>query len=948
MPLFAFVLASYLLFFSFPVVAVEEISKEPVLPGECSAAEMTRQFQLKNGLKVIILTDTDAKTSSVALDVQAGYRDDPADIPGMAHFLEHMLFLGTEDRPEPHSYRTFFSSNGGDSNATTRYDSTTYYYTIDPDAFFESLDIFSNQFTRPLLSPLYVGKEKMAINAEFQYRKDGTYRQVFDVAKNAFFMPHPIQKFGIGNLESLSKYDDEELAKRMRQWWQEHYSADKMSLVIHSSYTPDEIETRVRKLFSAIPQNTQDVGPDSTTLEYQKELPLLAKAHLDDEERAMVLLFPVPKIESDLDLSAYSFIEFMLERRLPQSFVNNVQGRRFAGNVHVDTLKEYSDTPLLEIYIDLYYYGGEKYWQVVQQLMLYVEKLRNEPLEQWRVDEFNLTEALEWCFSNNRNISLAARNLNKFGYEHVYSANKVAKEYDAASYKAILDSITVENMMAVVAHPHFSGNKETPWYRIEYEVDQISSSTQKNYYPNGEITHLIERPEQNPYLPSKIMEITKAEKGAIRALDIARNIESWHQYDTELIDPKAYFFIELTSPLVESSRKNSSLITLLESFLNEQLKYAKATARDANSEIEIVRVKHGLEIRFEGYAEGIDAMLDVVLDKLGNFRLRKDRFINYRYGWVEYLKDFETIHPLTQAEDLKGNLLAGPHLSYGEQQAGMRASQETALRVLLKEWKNNISLKTLVYGNVDESLAKSWNIKVKNALVTSETDTTAVQEVARLPFGISRIISESEFDDSVVDIYVQGWNSSFEEKSRFYLAEALIAERFFSELRTEQQAGYVTNAEFQRFRHVPGLNFYIQSPYQSAEKIESEIVNYLIDFTDDLSALTDSDFQKQVAVLQVQFEKPADNLSTEAYRKWRSIRHENKDFDYRNKIAESLSKITKTDFIEWYKTRFVNYRRLLSVLVEGTSHSLPWGWEFKNSDTIIDDFEDFVDEHGYL
>ncbi|HEX7927655.1 MAG TPA: insulinase family protein, partial [bacterium] len=78
-----------------------------------------RALVLPNGMKAMLIQDTRADRSGASISVGAGSLMDPQNRPGLAHFLEHMLFLGTEKYPKAGDYQTFMSSNAGYSNAYT-------------------------------------------------------------------------------------------------------------------------------------------------------------------------------------------------------------------------------------------------------------------------------------------------------------------------------------------------------------------------------------------------------------------------------------------------------------------------------------------------------------------------------------------------------------------------------------------------------------------------------------------------------------------------------------------------------------------------------------------------------------------------------------------------------------------------------------------------------------
>lgn len=78
-----------------------------------------RFVTLSNGLRAVLVSDPNTTKSAAAIDVGNGYLSDPAELPGLAHFLEHMLFLGTEKYPSESAYADFIESHGGFSNAYT-------------------------------------------------------------------------------------------------------------------------------------------------------------------------------------------------------------------------------------------------------------------------------------------------------------------------------------------------------------------------------------------------------------------------------------------------------------------------------------------------------------------------------------------------------------------------------------------------------------------------------------------------------------------------------------------------------------------------------------------------------------------------------------------------------------------------------------------------------------
>ena len=93
-----------------------------------------RFLKLDNGLKVLLISDPQTDLAAASLSVHVGQFLDPKDRQGLAHFLEHMLFLGTEKYPVEGEYKKFITGNGGGTNASTSQEKTTYFFRVKNDA----------------------------------------------------------------------------------------------------------------------------------------------------------------------------------------------------------------------------------------------------------------------------------------------------------------------------------------------------------------------------------------------------------------------------------------------------------------------------------------------------------------------------------------------------------------------------------------------------------------------------------------------------------------------------------------------------------------------------------------------------------------------------------------------------------------------------------------------
>jgi insulysin len=213
------------------------------------AKRQTLKIRLTNGLEAYLIADPEATHAGAVLTVEAGSWHDPDAHPGLAHFLEHMLFLGTEKYPVESDYDRFIRAHNGKANAYTASDYTLYLFSIDPAAYEEALDRFAFFFKKPLFNPSGVDRELSAINQEFakNFNQDGIRENY--VRKALANNQHPFHRFNAGNSTALSKVTQ----KILREWYQDHYSAHLMHLIVYGPYSIEQLKSWIIEDFKDIP-----------------------------------------------------------------------------------------------------------------------------------------------------------------------------------------------------------------------------------------------------------------------------------------------------------------------------------------------------------------------------------------------------------------------------------------------------------------------------------------------------------------------------------------------------------------------------------------------------------------------------------------------------------------------------------------------------------------------
>ncbi|MHC4388040.1 MAG: M16 family metallopeptidase [Planctomycetota bacterium] len=179
---------------------------------------------LANGLVVIGEVNKSAKSAAVGFFARTGSRDESKEINGVSHFLEHMLFKGT-DKLSAFEVNESFDRTGAQFNAFTSEENTVYYAAVLPEYLAEVTELWI-ELMRPALRDDDFNIEKSVIKEEIAMYKDLPSFDVVDRCRNLYFGAHPCGNSVLGTEESIDKMS----AEQMRGYFANRYAPNNMVL----------------------------------------------------------------------------------------------------------------------------------------------------------------------------------------------------------------------------------------------------------------------------------------------------------------------------------------------------------------------------------------------------------------------------------------------------------------------------------------------------------------------------------------------------------------------------------------------------------------------------------------------------------------------------------------------------------------------------------------------
>jgi predicted Zn-dependent peptidase len=178
---------------------------------------------LDSGLTVVSQKMTEVRSASVGFWFDVGARDEPDRLAGTSHFLEHLLFKGTERRSAK-QIADEFDAVGGDVNAFTGKEATCYYARVLDDDLPMAIDVLSDMMTNSLIDPDEFESERRVILEEIAMHEDAPDELVHDLFYRQMWDGHPLGRPVLGYNETISEVTPDQV----REYWMERYGPANM------------------------------------------------------------------------------------------------------------------------------------------------------------------------------------------------------------------------------------------------------------------------------------------------------------------------------------------------------------------------------------------------------------------------------------------------------------------------------------------------------------------------------------------------------------------------------------------------------------------------------------------------------------------------------------------------------------------------------------------------
>ncbi|XP_019418987.1 PREDICTED: nardilysin-like [Lupinus angustifolius] len=872
------------------------------------------------------------KKAAAAMCVGIGSFSDPFEAQGLAHFLEHMLFMGSEEFPDENEYDSYLSKHGGSSNAYTETEHTCYHFEVKPEFLKGALQRFSQFFISPLVKTEAMEREVLAVDSEFNQALQSDACRLQQLQCHTSTPGHPLNRFFWGNKKSLVDAMEKgiNLREHIFKLYNDHYHGGLMKLVVIGGDSLDLLESWVVELFGAVKKGPQVKPKFSAEGPIWKSgkvywLEAVKDVHILD------LSWKLPCLHQEYLKKPEDYLAHLLGHEGRGSLLSYLKARGWATSLSAGVGDEgiYRSTiaSVFVMSIHLTDSGVEKIFDIIGSVYQFLKLLRQTSPQEWIFNELQNIGNMEFRFAEEQPqddyAAELSENLQFYPPEHVIYGDYVFKTWDEQLIEQILGFFIPENMRVDVVSKLFLKSEDfqsEPWFGSRYVEEDIAQNLMELWRNPPEIDSSLHLPSKNEFIPSdfsiraddsRINDFTNATSP--RCIIDEALIKFWYMLDSTFKVPRANTYFRINLKGGYDNAKSCVLSELFIHLLKDQLNEIIYQASIAKLETSVSYVGDKLELKVYGFNEKLPVLLSKVLSVAKSFMPTDDRFKVIKEDMERTLKN-TNMKPLSHSSYLRLQVLCESFYDVDEKLHYLNDLFLDDLKAFIPELRSQLYIEGLCHGNLSEEEAISISniFKVNFPVNSLPIESRHAERVICFPSGANLVrdvsVKNKLEKNSVIELYFQieqdvGVEST-KLKALIDLFDEIVEEPLFNQLRTKEQLGYVVQCSPRITYRVFGFCFCIQSSEYNPVYLQTRVDNFIDGLEELLDGLDGDSFENYKSGLMAKLLEKDPSLSYESNRLWNQIVDKRYIFDMSKKEAEELRDINKHDVVEWYKTYF--------------------------------------------
>jgi len=871
----------------------------------------TREFlsiSLDNELEVLLIQDASSEIAAVSLALGVGSFQNPPQQQGLAHYLEHMLFLGTEKYPEPNTLQQFIDHNSGRWNAYTAPDHTNYFFSLPVTKLDEAMDMFSDYFKAPLFDLEYSDKERNAVNSEWSMGRSQDGRIINYLNGLTGNPEHPGSQLAVGNLETLSDKPGSILNDELMAFFSQYYSSNIMKLVVVSNKSLEEQELLVRKHFSGI-QNKHIAKP-TVPVPGMTDDQLGKKIHYASvmDLKMLSISFPMANNQSQWRHKPNEYVINLLASEEPGTVAQQLRERNLVKALYarVDP-KSYGYNGSFDIYADLTDEGMLKRDEIIAAIFAYIELIKTQGIEEkYFLEQKAIKEKkfanLEMQQPLDTAIGLSAEMLS-FPSEWLIAHPYHYGSFDAKAIDLVLSSMTPERSRIWYIGQHEPAENAIPYFEGAYSLDDITPEDLHAWTGLAQ-NMTFKLPAENDLFSKDKAEVVASSIVQPKRVKASEGIEGWLSHSVEFQDQKGKFELLFNTDLADKSVNDYVLANLFVKVLKSQNLTLMDRAQQAGISISFSFTGNEFVVSLAEFNAKHDVLMATIMADLATWDVTDEEFAKAKDSLRQDLQNREKAPPFRQMFGLLQRQLRVHGWSWEQEKGVVDSLAIDQLKQFHRNLMSHNRVRVFAYGNYSEQTVDAILASIENNLPKNHTSMPQYRRAYKVPIAGKNIRYNHEVkdhtDNALVHLFIAPEQSVLGEAQMMTL-NALTKNSFFTQLRTNEQLGYVVGTAAQTMEDYPGIMFYVQSNTTPLVDIKARIDRFRQEFLAELEA-TDEAVIEQIKQSQLdKLNKQASDFYEEMQPYLSDFYKGKLTFDSREQLKAAFAQVNKAGLLELYK-----------------------------------------------
>ncbi len=898
----------------------EKINKSDHDPREYQA------IKLDNGMTVLLVSDALAPKSLAALALPVGSLEDPNSQLGLAHYLEHMVLMGSKRYPEPENLSEFLKKHGGSHNASTASYRTAYYLEVENDALEPAVDRMADAIAEPILDPDNADRERNAVNAELTMARSRDGMRMAQVGAETLNPAHPSARFSGGNLETLQDKPGSKLHEELTNFYHRYYSADLMKGVLYSNQSLPELRALAVKTFGRIPNHDAKVPPITVPAVTSEQQGIIIHYVPAQPRKQLKVEFRIDNNSAEFRSKTDTYISYLIGNRSTNTLSDwlQKQGLADAINAGADPMVD-RNGGVFSISVSLTDKGLAERDQVVAAIFSYLKMLQGEGIKQSYFDEIAHVLNLDFRYpsiTRDMNyIEWLVDTMLRVPVEHTLDAPYLADRYDPKAIAERLGQMTPQNARIWFVSPNEPHNKTAYFVEAPYQVEKISAERFEKWQQLGKgIT--LSLPGLNPYIPDEFTlnkpshEFTKPEmvvnQPGLRVLYMPS------RYFAD--EPKADVTVALRNAKTMDSARNQVLFSLMDYLAGislDELSYQASVGGISFS----TAPNNGLMFSANGFTQRLPQLLTSLIEGYSSFTPTQEQLDQAKSWYLEQLDSAEKGKAFELAIQPVQMLSRVPYSERSERREVLKTITLQDVLAYRDSLMAGATPELLVVGNMSKQQVDTLASSLKHSLGCTGVEWWHGENVVIAKNQFANLQRPgSSTDSALAAVYVPTGYDEVTSMAYSSLLGQIIQPWFYSQLRTQEQLGYAVFSFAMPVGRQWGIGFLLQSNSKQPAYLYQRYQDFYPKTEKRLRELSDADFAQYKQAMINELQQRPQTLGEEASRFSSDFDRGNFAFNTREKLIAQVQILTPAKLADYFQQAVIKPQGLaLLSQVSGSS-----------------------------